>query len=391
MRLVPLSTNSLRLGQPLPFSIRDAQGRVLIAKGARIAEEVGLERFLDKDLWVDGSEADAHQQGYARRLEAVLRNTAGLASPSPAASQQTKEPAPNWPTLLFRTTALLHDAAPKNLITRTDGLRCALQWHLAQDADQALLVLVRSATLDIKHYAAWHSLLVAAVCQLCMQHLSEVAPPTWQNSLMCAALTMNISITQLQNRLAMQEEPLTVNQRLQIQDHSNASVRLLLDGGVVDGLWLDAILHHHDATPGPLETRSPGQRLGRIIQRADLFAARLSPRANRVAMSPIEAVQVTYFDENRKPDFAGAALIKAVGVYPPGGLVELSNGERAIVLRRGKKGTHPLVAVLVNKAKTALEQPVLRDTSEPQFAVTRSLAAHEIEVSCELDALLQLY
>ena len=43
-----------------------------------------------------------------------------------------------------------------------------------------------------------------------------------------------------------------------------------------------------------------------------------------------------------------AALIKGLGVYPPGDFVKLRNGETAIVVQRTAAGNAPIVAVLAD-------------------------------------------
>ena len=114
--------------------------------------------------------------------------------------------------------------------------------------------------------------------------------------------------------------------------------------GVDDALWIEAVRHHHDAPPGPLAGRLPGQQLARLIKRADIFAARLSPRRRRSALSGAAAAKAAYLDERQQPDDAGAAIVKATGIYPPGSYVRLASGETAVVMRRGARANEPRVA-----------------------------------------------
>lgn len=44
------------------------------------------------------------------------------------------------------------------------------------------------------------------------------------------------------------------------------------------------------------------------------------------------------------PTRSGAALLKSVGLYPPGSFVQLVNGETGIVVARGKQANLPVVA-----------------------------------------------
>lgn len=389
MRIVPLPAHCLRVGHPLPFALLDSLGALLIGKGRVIPSQTALDALLAKSLWVNGDDIDAYAQAYANKLAALTRQPVDGPGRAPLAAP--RESAPDWPVLLFRTTALLLDTAQLNFCQRIATLREDLLWHLARDTDRSLLVLVHSTAQDLAHYSAWHALLVAAVCELSGRHLPSMADAGVRASLVSAALTMNLSMTKLHDQLAAQAESPSPAQKTRIRGHAEASVRQLLDVGVTDPLWLEAVRHHHDATPGPLDARPLGQQLGRMIQRADVFAARLSPRKNRPAMSPAAAAQAAYLDERRQPDQAGMALIKATGIYPPGALVELASAEVAVVLHRGAKANQPVAAAVLDKSGRPTAEPALRDTSDPVLAVARSLAPHQVPLSVSLEALLDLY
>jgi hypothetical protein len=63
------------------------------------------------------------------------------------------------------------------------------------------------------------------------------------------------------------------------------------------------------------------------------------------------------------------AMIKTVGIHPPGTLLQLVNGEVAVAIRRPAKGTHPLVATLSDRNGKPIGNTHRRDTSQPEFAV----------------------
>jgi HD-GYP domain-containing protein (c-di-GMP phosphodiesterase class II) len=215
-------------------------------------------------------------------------------------------------------------------------------------------------------------------------------PPGLVKALRNAALTMNISMTELQDRLATQKEPPNAAQLQRIDTHAPRSVDLLQQMGVSDELWLEAVLSHTAKIPGSLAERSPGKRLARLIQRADMFAARLSPRASRAPESPGAAMQSCYFDENRQIDEAGAALIKAVGIYSPGTYVKLTSQEIAVVIKRGLNTTMPKVAVLINRQGMPTGEPILRDTSQADFRILASVPFRDVKVTHNLDRLMTL-
>jgi ribosomal protein S16 len=127
-----------------------------------------------------------------------------------------------------------------------------------------------------------------------------------------------------------------------------------------------------------------------MIQRADMFAARLSPRATRVSESPASAMQAIYFDENRQVDEAGAALIKATGIYSPGSFVRLATDEVAAVIKRGANTTTPRVAILVNRSGMPTVELIVRDTSKPEFRIVAGVPHRDVKVQINLERLLAL-
>jgi ribosomal protein S16 len=127
-----------------------------------------------------------------------------------------------------------------------------------------------------------------------------------------------------------------------------------------------------------------------MIQRADMFAARLSPRLTRPAVTPAVAMQACYFDENKQVDEAGAALIKTVGIYQPGSFVKLASEEVAAVVQRGANTSTPRVAVVLNRNGMATVEHAVRDTGNKDYRVVASVPHTEGKVQIKLDRMLPL-
>jgi hypothetical protein len=107
-------------------------------------------------------------------------------------------------------------------------------------------------------------------------------------------------------------------------------------------------------------------------------------------MPPPMAMQACYFDEDKKVDEAGAALIKAVGIYTPGTLVKLASNEIAAVIRRGLNTTMPHVAVLVNRDGMPTGEWMIRDTSQPRYKIVGHVANKDVKVQIKLEQMLSL-
>jgi ribosomal protein S16 len=101
-------------------------------------------------------------------------------------------------------------------------------------------------------------------------------------------------------------------------------------------------------------------------------------------------MQACYFDENKAVDEAGAALIKAVGIYQPGSFVRLTTNEVGVVIQRGQNTTTPRVAVLLNKSGVPTVEPAIRDTSMREYRIVASVPHREVKVQLNLERLLPL-
>lgn len=291
--------------------------------------------------------------------------------------------------LQLKLDGLLKRKDPANFLPQLTLLESQLVEHINANSDAVLLTLVDFASTELHQYSSTHALLVMALA-----HLGGVQIEGWDDAfrqaIRFAALTMNISMMELQDALSQQTAALSNDQKSQIASHPLRSEELLRSLGCTDALWLESVLRHHESEPGALTARQPASQIARMIQRADMFASRISPRKGRAALSASAAAQVAYLDEDRNPDQAGAALIKAVGIYPPGCWVGLSSGELAIVLKRGEKAHCPLVAALVGPDGVPLASPRLRDTQDKQSGISVSLAPNKIKFRPLLDALLRM-
>ncbi len=397
-----LPPDVLRVGQPTMFALRDKTGMLLVPKGTMVANSEQLQQLASRELYVDEQDSEALRRAIAGKVHGLLvgnellgriaqarPDASDLVVPSSGDTRRLDDAVTACSNLQVRMGALLRDTEQPDFATKLVQLQKTLFEQINSDPDDALLLLVHGATQEFRDYSASHAVLTAVVCELASRHVPGITPAE-RLSLRCAALTMNVAMTTLQNQLAQQETRLSPQQREQVDSHAERGVQALRAAGVTDDLWLDAVRHHHDAPPGPLAALSPGQRLARLVQRTDVFAARMSPRRGRPAMSATAAAKAAYLDENGQPDEAGSAIIQAVGLYPPGCLVRLASQEIAVVLRRGRRANAPVVASIINPAGAVLASPALRSTHLPAHAVMGGIAPHEVKVRLNLQRLLQM-
>ncbi len=294
-----------------------------------------------------------------------------------------------WARLITRLSGSLREPVAASFAATLSDIDGALLTLADNDADRAIFVATFLAESQADSYCAAHSLYVALICDLASRSIAD-----WDDQrraqLRGAALTMNIAMAALQDQLARQNKEPSSEQREVIDNHAARSAELLRELGIDDADWLEAVALHHQVGPGALGSRSPGGEIARLIQRADRLTASHSIRVGRAARAAGDASLAAYLDESKQPDQAGAALVKALGIYPPGSLVRLANGEIGIVMSRGSRADQPQVAAVVRDDGMPHLRPALRDAASPQAKIVGSLAQSAINVRLSLETVLKL-
>lgn len=248
----------------------------------------------------------------------------------------------------------------------------------ARDPDAALYLLMQTAASDVDRYSASHVLLCSVICELCAQWFEW--PAEEADALAHAAVTMNVSMSAMQDALAKQTGPLSDLQRAEIEHHAERSAEMLAGAGVSDPLWLEVVRQHH-AQPSAEEVASvPALRLAELLHRVDVYTAKLSRRASREAVSPAIAARDACLNAQGAPDAIGATLLRVIGLYPPGSCVLLRSGEIGVVVKRGAKAHTPVVALLRRADGGLYSPPVRRDTALHKQAVLRGVRLAEVKV-----------
>jgi hypothetical protein len=390
MNLVPLDFDAIRLGHPLPFPLRTRDGTLIAEKGLMVSSKATLRALVGPGigLYLDIDDSGEPRQTASADLSAAPIAALSVAPPEPAVyGDGSGTGGPDWLNLQVQANALLRETSAPKFLARLDRVHAQLHRHSNLNPDATLFALIHLSASELRLYSATHAMLVSVMCGLVAREVLNWSP-AMEATVCKAALTMNISMTELQDQLASQIETPTLSQRRQIDGHVASSVAQLEHLGVTDADWLAAVHEHHSRDSASWGSLGPAQRMARLIQRADKFAARLSPRAGRLPTSPAAAMQSVYFDENRQIDEAGALLVKAVGIYQPGSFVRLASQETAVVIRRGGTNTTPLVAVLINAKGQATEDQVTRDTIQREFRIVASVAHRDVQIKMTLDRLL---
>jgi HD-GYP domain-containing protein (c-di-GMP phosphodiesterase class II) len=358
MPFVDLATvqHRVTLGAPLPFNVRSADQSLLLARGQRIASAEQLVALLRRGTLVDTEELAAADPPTARtaieaarpeELPALWRNAVRVA-------QRTLEAVPT-----------------EDYAAAVDGAADPLIAVIERDPDLAIFQVLRQEGNYHTQYGVNHSIHCAIAAFLVGTRFGWSEPEL--RRAFKAALTMNLSMLELQGQLASQATPLSDEQRERIHAHPERSAAMLEAAGITDADWLLAVRQHHEREDGTgyASGCTEVSELASLLHRTDVYTAKLSPRRNREALNADVAARMVYASDRGHP--TTAAIVKEFGLYPPGCPVRLANGETGFVVRRGEQAHSPRVAVTTDAQGMALPRPVRRDTASTPFKVTAVL------------------
>ena len=350
MELLRLLASQLKLGAPLAFGVHDEHGKLLLARGQVIATPAQLEALLARGIYADRAEVQAADRAPASADERRRTTLFDL-----------------WEQAIWRLDRLLKSVDPQSGFgERCDEFAGQLMALVARDPDIGIYLSVRQDPRRLHLYGLAHALHCALVCQLMAARIGWTDDVT--RVLVKAALTMNLSIVELQGRFAVHGR-LGEAQRAEIARHPPQAVERLRAAGVGDAAWLDTVLEHHEREGGGGYPRGIAQprESASALRMADVFMAKISPRAERPALPIQEAARQMYAEARGSP--AAAAIIKEYGIYPPGNFVQLASGELAIVIRRGATAHTPLAAAITDRAGMPTVHTARRDTAQPAYAI----------------------
>ncbi|WP_236635423.1 HD-GYP domain-containing protein [Rhodoferax sp. TS-BS-61-7] len=265
-----------------------------------------------------------------------------------------------------------------------------MQGLLQRDPDVGLYLLFQLASNSPVGYSASHSLVCGVLCHLVGTELR--LPPKERSSLVHAALTMNIAMTALQDELAGQAEKPTPAQQDAIRAHAIKGAMMLANLGVADDDWLDVVSSHHDDAVDKDDMRlvPTSVRLARILKVVDRYAAMISPRKSRSGRSAIESARSVMTRATSSVDEIGQALVRAVGLCPPGTYVRLDNDELGVVVRRSTKSNQPFVVVVGKPGGELENNPRLHSTAEAYPRIRSALPSSAVRAPLNHFYILQL-
>ncbi len=367
-----LRNQDVAVGQALAMGVYDQKGVLLLERGHVVSSESQRQQLLERGFAIDEAQLN--------RLRAALEATQRVDGSQVTSTVRSASIIERLQQLRDR----LRDLQPQILHRRAQHLPTQLTEvvqrlrELTQVDPDAALAAIPLAEEGL--CSAGRPLHAAVLCQL-MAEAAKLDDRTTQ-SLMSAALTHDIALLPLAQTLHNHQGALPDSLRTQVDAHPERSATLLREQGVDDPLWLDIVLQHHERLDGsgyPHALRADAIHTAcRIVTMVDTFCAMIRPRGYRQAVVAKQALKDLFLQRGVQVDGDLTALfIRAIGMYPPGGLVRLASNEVGVVFRRTDSAAQPLVRRLLGPdGKVCLERQ-RRDTSQAQHAVTDALSTEQ--------------
>jgi HD-GYP domain-containing protein (c-di-GMP phosphodiesterase class II) len=385
VKLAAIRADLLQVGTPIPFDVFDSTGRLLLRRGHVVESQQQLERLVKSGRY-DPDSADAATHRAAGGAPRVVHEFSRLPS----------QIARNRVSIFDRLTDAAHaledaislQAPAPEYESRVRAAAASVRASCTLDSDAALAYVMIGG---VPRYSLRHTINVAVLSSLLLTRLNH--DPAKAESTIAAALTMNLSILDLQDTLVRQQEPLTSEQRSALRLHAAESAKVLRSHAIQDTTWLSAVEQHHEARDGsgyPAGLKEPDiLREAQIVSVADRYCSLVSQRTYRPALSPRRAIKELHERAGGaiEPGLIGA-LIATVGLFPPGAYVRLANGETAIVVRRLLDPKHPVVYALHQDTTAPYETPKKRLTaSHRDYEIASDVKPDAVRVKIVTDQL----
>lgn len=316
--LVRVAPGVLVVGKPLPWPVFDSHGEVLLAQGYVIQSDAQLEQLYKRGMF------------YPRQAE----------NPDEEVQEEVAEgernPFADYRALLKTLNRTYEAISSRDPEARLKLLGLArLIDRICREAPDPSLALVH--LYSVEPTATEQSLFYAIVCHFAGRELEMDDGRIIV--LMAAALSANLALMPILDKLNASSHALNNQQRSIIHRHPQLAAKALHEAGIENRLLLKIVMQHHERSDGSgyPERLTSDDILpeAHIMALAEHYVALISRRGYRPRFSIPQARKAISDAAHESPRPAlFRALLNALTPYPPGALVRLASNEIAVVTHR---------------------------------------------------------
>ncbi len=200
---------------------------------------------------------------------------------------------------------------------------------------------------DFDSYTIGHSVRVAALGVLLARELGW--PSDVRNEVATAGLLHDLGKGKVPEEILFKPGALNDDERTIMETHPALGARILLANGETSPIVLSATWGHHLRKDGRGYPAMPSwfshSSAASLIHVCDVFEALTAARPYKNPLCPRRAFEIMISDKNSFQPLMLSALVRVMGLYPPGSEVRLSDQRLAVVVSKGVEPEKPLVRV----------------------------------------------
>ncbi|MBX2823311.1 MAG: HD-GYP domain-containing protein [Gammaproteobacteria bacterium] len=209
---------------------------------------------------------------------------------------------------------------------------------------------------------AQHSLNVAAL-SIVMAKAMNLNTRELEDIGVCAMLH-DVGKTSVPEQLLNKREPLTQDELEEMRKHTRYGRDILVSTKSVMSGAADVAHAHHERPDGKGYPRGLTDEkiplYAKIVAIAEAYDVITTKQPYRDAKSPSEALQELYAQRGKQFDEdLVLSFIDAVGVFPPGSIVEFTQGDIGIVLSNTSDKLKPRIIMILDENQEPIEQHVI--------------------------------
>lgn len=323
-----MRTRQLKPGMQVDHPISDRLGRVLVARGATLDEyiidamlkmgvmSIYIQEFIDDDEEEPVSPA---AQKNINRLRTDDRAKVSL-------SASVRERVAEGIQYVYNNTS--DPALVQTTANITDSLMSAIQ------ANDAVAIDI-SALKTSDEYTFKHSVDVATISMIVAKKMGM--PDDAIHEIGIAGLLHDVGKTRIPLKILNKPGRLDDAEFEIMRQHSVYSYRIIQNNtDLSEEVKLGVLQHHEKINGNGYPMAVPGHKISpyaKILAVADIYDALVTERPYKAAFSQREAVEMIMSMTQELDLFAMESFLQSMILYPVDSVVELSNGEKAKVVK----------------------------------------------------------
>ena len=235
---------------------------------------------------------------------------------------------------------------------------------------------------DYDEYTFTHSFNVAVVCGSLGNRIHP-GDRDYLNKIVIGGMMHDLGKAKIPVAILNKPGPLTDDEFKIMKTHPDLGLEMALSSGVTDKDILSCIIGHHEKWGGrgyPNGTKGTDiPEPARICAVADVFDALTAERVYKKGMPSKNAMNIIMRDVVRHFDPAVTReLLVSLGLYPPGSIVELSDGSIALVISSGGLDLiRPVVVLQEDAYGKKFDPPQFLNLKDTKVHITKYITSGE--------------